>query len=76
MTNWNLPIIDHQKCTLCGLCVEACPEHVFTIEREMLMIQYPQKCVYCTDCESVCPENAVSCFFEIKWFEPKGDNVV
>jgi len=67
MTDWALPEIDQKKCVLCGLCVDACPQHVMELQANELVIARPQYCSYCGLCEQTCPEGAVACYFEISW---------
>lgn len=62
-----LPVINKQKCVLCGLCVDTCPEHVLALQAGELIFANPQGCVYCADCEETCPEGAVRCEFVIRW---------
>ena len=63
----SLPVINKQKCVLCGLCVDTCPEGVLEIQADDLIIANPQNCTFCTTCEDTCPEDAVRCEFEIRW---------
>ena len=67
MADQSLPIINKQKCTLCGQCVDICPEGVLELEEDTLVIANPQNCTYCTTCEETCPEGAVRCEFVILW---------
>ena len=62
-----LPVINKQKCVLCGLCVDTCPEGVLALQADELVIANPQNCTYCATCEETCPEGAVRCEFEIRW---------
>lgn len=41
MSDTNLPVVDVEKCTACGDCVEACPKGLFTIRplEESLLVQ-------------------------------------
>jgi len=32
MADRNVPQIDRQKCTVCGLCVDECPENVLAMD--------------------------------------------
>ena len=67
MTDQSLPIINKQKCILCGQCVDICPEGVLELEEDTLVIANPQNCTFCTTCEETCPEDAVRCEFVILW---------
>lgn len=61
----SLPLIDQEKCTGCGDCVEACPTHAVEVISNKAAVVRPQDCNYCTACEPVCPEEAIACPFEI-----------
>ncbi|WP_187146080.1 4Fe-4S binding protein [Staphylothermus hellenicus] len=52
-------IIDHEKCDLCGLCVEYCPTHVFYVRANRVFADN-NKCVECYACIPLCPRNAIS----------------
>ena len=67
MAELNLPVIDATKCTLCGICVNACPEEVLAIEADALVFAHPEQCTLCAECEAVCPEGAVACYYQISW---------
>ena len=67
MADRNVPQIDRQKCTVCGLCVNECPENVLAIEAGALVFAAPQACTMCAACESVCPEQAVRVHYHISW---------
>ena len=69
MADQNLPVIDVKKCILCGLCVDACPEDVLTLETDTLVVANPDQCTMCAECESICPQGAVACFYQISWAE-------
>jgi len=62
-----LPVINKQKCVLCGLCVDICPEAVLSLQADKLVFANPQNCTFCAACEESCPEGAVRCEFEIRW---------
>jgi MinD superfamily P-loop ATPase len=74
MTDLNLPVIDKEKCTLCGTCVDVCPEDVLAIAEETLTYANPDQCTMCTECEAACPENAVACYFQIGWADDEVKN--
>lgn len=64
-------------CTLCQACFSLCPEDVFQIKDNKLVIENG-KCVNCTSCTDVCSENAIEINPDIKrkkeQFEPVHSN--
>ena len=52
-------IVDEEKCTGCGSCVEACPSEAITIENDKAKIDL-EECVECESCLDECPEGAIS----------------
>lgn len=59
------PIIDKEKCTNCGKCVEYCTLGTFgydeNTEQKRVVIKKPYNCVVlCTGCDSICPTGAMS----------------
>lgn len=71
MANLSLPVIDNKKCTICGECVDVCPENVLVIEDSILKFVNPEACTMCAECESVCPEDAVTIHYQIGWADKK-----
>ena len=71
MAEREIPVIDKEKCTLCGLCVDICPENVLAINAGTLVFANPDACTMCAQCESVCPEQAVSVYYRISWADKK-----
>ena len=65
-----IPIIDHEKCDGCGLCVGVCHLNALAIVNNVITIIATVECDWCTDCELVCPTGAISCPFEIIIQEP------
>jgi len=63
------PQVDKMLCTLCGLCVEACPCHAVKLEESGPVFACPQGCMgthdCCCRCEDICPTGAISFDFEI-----------
>lgn len=56
------PIIDDEKCTGCGRCVDACQSDVFfgSAQGEIPRVTYPEECWHCNACVRECPvEGAV-----------------
>jgi len=74
-TTWALPQVDETRCTLCGLCVGACPCHAIELGEQGPVFTCPETCpCHCTGteatdcsclCEEVCPTGAITCAFEI-----------
>lgn len=71
----NLAIIDDEKCTACGMCVNICPKKVIKIiskkDKYIVKCQNQEKgvivkgqcsvgCIGCKICEKNCPTNAVT----------------
>ncbi|MEM1546642.1 MAG: DNA-directed RNA polymerase subunit D [Candidatus Methanomethylicia archaeon] len=52
-------IIDLSKCTLCGKCVEACPQKILTVGKTSLMVNNWFKCIACKECINTCEEEAI-----------------
>ena len=45
----------------CYLCVNFCPQKVFTKEQGACRVLFPDKCIAgCSSCQKVCRENAIS----------------
>jgi NAD-dependent dihydropyrimidine dehydrogenase PreA subunit len=61
------PVIDEERCTACGCCVEACPSGVFEHDESHVSAAQPQNCGGCGECELACPEDAVEVPFGIVW---------
>lgn len=53
--------IDHENCTLCGLCVEVCKGKPLYIENEKLMVDQSILfgCIGCGQCAAVCPKKCI-----------------
>jgi NAD-dependent dihydropyrimidine dehydrogenase PreA subunit len=56
------PVIDHETCTGCGICVEICSEDVFYGSQpgEIPTVTYPKECSHFSGCVSVCPVKAIT----------------
>lgn len=54
------PVIDPEKCTLCGTCYERCPTDVFAPPQDAPPpVAFPEECWHCAACVIDCPEEAV-----------------
>ena len=60
-----MPVIDPQKCSGCGLCVSVCGCGALVIVNNVITIVTIVDCDWCTNCEAVCTTGAISCPFEI-----------
>jgi MinD superfamily P-loop ATPase len=54
-----VPQIDHQKCTLCGKCVEVCQYHAIAVLDRKTTV-FAQLCHGCGSCTLTCPERAIT----------------
>ena len=52
-------IVDADKCTGCGTCVDVCPVGVFEIVDGKSSPVNVDECLVCMACEAQCPENAI-----------------
>jgi Fe-S-cluster-containing hydrogenase component 2 len=66
--------LNKEKCTLCQACFALCPENVFQIKNNKLVIQN-EKCVNCTSCTDVCPENTIEIILDVKSIKDSQENV-
>ncbi|MCD6159956.1 MAG: 4Fe-4S binding protein [Kosmotoga sp.] len=53
-----LPVIDKEKCTLCGLCVDVCPYFALSIKNNAVVV-VSEECFGCGLCQSRCPVKAI-----------------
>lgn len=68
---------DNEKCTGCGICVEACPADSLLMEDKKARMKPPgeNQCMFCGDCVAICPTAAIrmkSPFQCILFFKPIG----
>ncbi len=62
--NW-YPIIDYEKCTVCGACQKKCSHGVFEDKGGMMVVVKPVGCVEgCHGCQRLCAAGAISYYGE------------
>jgi NAD-dependent dihydropyrimidine dehydrogenase PreA subunit len=54
-----IPLIDLQRCSGCGQCVELCPTEAVDLRGGKAVIARPADCTFCEVCETYCPEGAI-----------------
>lgn len=52
-------VVEKEKCTAQGVCVNICPVGAIIIENDKAIID-PEKCIDCEACIDACPESAIS----------------
>ena len=64
--------IDIEKCKGCEICVDACPEDVIAMSKEvnqkgyLYAVKIEDGCTGCTSCALVCPDAVITVFREVK----------
>jgi len=53
------PIIDHDECSACGICVDACPEGMIELVGDVAEIVNDDDCTTCAACMEECPMGAI-----------------
>ncbi len=56
------PVIDYEKCTMCGSCVNKCTNGVYDKKQAPKpVVIYPQGCIQgCHGCGNICPAKAIT----------------
>ncbi len=62
-------LVDKETCKGCELCIEACPEDVLVLNREVNSRGYhysfmdnPEACIGCANCGVVCPDTCITVY--------------
>ena len=53
-----LPVAEPSRCTLCGVCRDACPPGAITITKNALKVA-SGRCIRCWCCRELCPQHAM-----------------
>lgn len=65
-------IIDIEKCKGCEICMDACPEDVIAMSKEvnkkgyLYAVKINDGCTGCSNCALVCPDAVITVFRETK----------
>ena len=54
-----IPVLDAERCTLCGLCAEFCQFKALSVMGKTLLL-FPEMCHGCGGCLALCPEKALT----------------
>lgn len=52
--------VNHERCTLCQICISLCPMGVFEIREGKLTLVNVDLCIVCRACEAACPVEAIT----------------
>jgi dihydroorotate dehydrogenase/NAD-dependent dihydropyrimidine dehydrogenase PreA subunit len=53
------PVIDSDRCNLCGMCEQCCPFRVYRSEGEIMRVE-ETRCDSCGFCLTICPKQAIT----------------
>ena len=53
-----IAVVDPERCTGCGICIDACPEEAISVEN--IAVIDTIKCTGCGSCADECPNEAIS----------------
>ncbi len=53
-----VPVVDEDRCTLCGACAEVCAFKAITVVGSTVLV-FPELCHSCGACTLFCPESAI-----------------
>ena len=55
---YSSPYENREKCTLCKICINTCPENAISLKGQNLIFDY-KKCIRCYCCSEMCPHGAI-----------------
>lgn len=58
MTKTPFITIDAARCIRCGNCATVCPNGVFRLDEQTIVLKYKGRCIRCGHCEAVCETGA------------------
>ncbi|MCU7378939.1 ferredoxin family protein [Clostridiales Family XIII bacterium ASD5510] len=66
------PMIDIEKCAVCGRCVKQCPNGVYEEKKTSSpVIIHPENCMdHCHGCGNLCPQGAITYFGDDTGWRP------
>lgn len=53
------PIVDNEKCVICGMCLKKCPAKVFEKRNKRIIASNTDYCLQCRKCVLHCPKQAI-----------------
>ena len=68
-----VPQIDEDRCTGCGLCIQACPNGALSLVGRTACVTQPHRCDYTGYCERICPAQAIERPFQIIVIAQQGE---
>lgn len=68
-----VPLINHDRCTGCELCVDVCPHGALALDDRQAVVARPDRCDYAGYCERICPAQAIERPFQIIVVPPQGE---
>ena len=62
-------VVDIERCKGCEVCLDACPNDVLAMEKEVngkgyhySYMENPEDCVGCSNCAIVCPDGVITVY--------------